>query len=463
MKRPLQKGKAEDFKALPADLDGLRAAVTDASNVSTGLWLSYLFTLFYFAIAAGSVTHSQLLLELPVKLPFLNVDLPLLGFFVLAPTIFLVVHAYVLLHITVLTGKVGALEVQLQEHFKQSPSVAEAQRLQLPNNIFVQSLAGPLDVRRGFIGRMLRLIAQISLIVAPVALLVLFQLQFLPFHHWKVTWWHRVTVVIDIVLLWALWPSIARGSMRWLALRDLRRRSVAIAAVATSVPILIIFGLATYPGERLDRMPSLLFMPWPRSISVTRVCGPSESAVNAGQASNETKTFFASLKSGDWEWTSLHTLIIAGDVDPNTLRPTSLWPNSNRLVLPTFDAIDRTKFDSEQKIEAVYWTTRLRGRHLENAVLCGADLTKVDLTGAWLQDALLYQARLKGAVLDDANLQDARLNSALLQGASLKGAKLQRSVFIHASLQAANFQDAHAEDSMFGLCVITRTFKPHTF
>jgi hypothetical protein len=39
------------------------------------LWLSYLFVLFYLAIAVGSVTHRNLLLESPVKLPFLNLDL----------------------------------------------------------------------------------------------------------------------------------------------------------------------------------------------------------------------------------------------------------------------------------------------------------------------------------------------------------------------------------------------------
>jgi hypothetical protein len=63
-----------------------------------GLWLSYLFVLFYIGIAAGAVTHKDLLLENPVKLPFLNVELPLVAFFVLAPILFIVSHAYTLMH-----------------------------------------------------------------------------------------------------------------------------------------------------------------------------------------------------------------------------------------------------------------------------------------------------------------------------------------------------------------------------
>jgi hypothetical protein len=62
------------------DLEEIKKAVEDAASVSGGLWLSYLFVLSYIAIAAGAVTHEDLLLERSVKLPFLNVELPLLAF-----------------------------------------------------------------------------------------------------------------------------------------------------------------------------------------------------------------------------------------------------------------------------------------------------------------------------------------------------------------------------------------------
>jgi hypothetical protein len=96
------------------DLEALREAVVDAAGVSAGLWLSYLFVLFYLLIAVGGITHRDLFLENPVKLPFLNVDLPLIGFFVLGPALLLVVHAYVLLHFVLLAGKVGVFHAELQ-------------------------------------------------------------------------------------------------------------------------------------------------------------------------------------------------------------------------------------------------------------------------------------------------------------------------------------------------------------
>jgi hypothetical protein len=254
------------------DLDASRNAIIDASNLGTGLWLSFVFLLFYFAITAGGVTHFDLLSEKPPKLPFLSVDLPLVGFFYLAPLLFLIVHAYVLLHIAMLASKVGDFNHQLQDPQLKRPALAtEALRRQLPNNIFVQSLAGPSDIRTSVMGFMLRLVARISLVICPVALLVLFQLQFLPFHRWDVTWWHRVAVVFDIALLWALWPSIERGAITRIRLRDLRQRRV--AATASLAPVLLVFTLATYPGEWLDATPSVLFLPtkWPGSNSEVAV------------------------------------------------------------------------------------------------------------------------------------------------------------------------------------------------
>ncbi len=74
------------------DLEAIKKVVDDAAAISGALWVSYLFVLFYLAVAAGAVTHADLFLEKPVKLPFLGVELPLFWFFVLAPFLFLIVH-----------------------------------------------------------------------------------------------------------------------------------------------------------------------------------------------------------------------------------------------------------------------------------------------------------------------------------------------------------------------------------
>ena len=99
------------------DLEEIKKSVEDAAAVSGGLWLSYLFVLFYMAIAAGAVTHEDLLLERAVKLPFLNIELPLLAFFALAPFIVLIIHAYALMHFIMLGKKASRFHAELRRQF----------------------------------------------------------------------------------------------------------------------------------------------------------------------------------------------------------------------------------------------------------------------------------------------------------------------------------------------------------
>jgi len=434
------------------DLLALRDSVVDAASIGGGLWFSYIFVLLYLLIAVGSVTHRDLFLESPVKLPFFQVDLPLLGFFWLGPLIFLIVHAYVLLHFVLLAGKAGDFDAELKAQIADDDTRMRLRR-QLPSNIFVQFLAGSREVRTGLIGFMLRLIAQISLVIGPIALLVFFELQFLPYHHEAITWWHRIAVLADIVILWMLWPSIVRGERSWLSRADLRRVKIRIFGAVSLVPILLVFTIATFPGEWLeDTLPPLQIVPW----------------------NGETFDLEKGEMVRSWRLTSLHELLVAGEVDFAARKPESLW--SNRLVLPGFDAIDHTKFDSEAKIEAASETVSLRARHLEGAVLIGAELRKADFTGAQLQHAwlmnsdlreakfgcpevrrgaahecgqlrgaLLNSAKLEGASLDNASLERTLLDYADLQGATLNGADLRRASLIGARLQGASLDFAHLQ------------------
>jgi uncharacterized protein YjbI with pentapeptide repeats len=406
---------AKAFADEATDLKALRNAVVDAAGVGAGLWFSYLFVLVYLVVAVGSVTHRDLLFEHPIKLPFLGVDLPLTGFFVLGPGLFLIVHAYVLLHFVLLADKVGAFHDALRSQIADEATRTRLRR-QLPSNIFVQFLAGPVEVRTGVMGIMLRLIAQISLVAGPLALLVFFQFQFLPYHNEAIAWWQRIAVVIDILLLWALWPSVARGEATPIASLDFRTWPVVTALLASLAPIFLVFSIATFPGELLDRTPSIRFVP------------TSEG------------------------WTSLHELLVAGDVDLVARKPTSLW--SNRLVLPG--------------VEATAGPVSLRGRQLEGAVLISARLAKVDFTAARLQEANLTGANLQDAKFECAetkpspsdilfghpkdrhcaNLQRARLGAAQLQKASLAGAQLQGALLNYAQMQGAKLDDAQLQKAV---------------
>jgi uncharacterized protein YjbI with pentapeptide repeats len=428
--------------------------VVDAAGTSVGLWFSYLFLFFYLLVAVGGVTQRDLLLGNPIKLPFLNVELPMVGFFWIGPAIFLIVHAHVLLNFALLAGKVRAFDQELESQVDDT-EMRRRLRWQLPSNIFVQALAGPGEVREGLMGFMLRLIARISLVVGPILLLIFFELQFLPYHHSAVSWCQRVAVVADLALLWMLWPSIAGGKPIVNAWRVLPRRKIAAWGAVSFAMVLVVFTVATFPGELLDKNPvsSLPFVPtkWPE-WPARKASAPAIVARPAGDATREFfRNAIASVES--MRWISLHSWLVAGKVEPGLHKPTSLF--SNRLVLSELDAIDRSKFDTDAKIAAASETVSLRRRDFRGAVLTGAILRKADFTAANLQDAYLDGADLREARfgcedfhcadLQGARLQDANLSFAQLQGANLEVARLQGAGLARAQLQGASLRDASME------------------
>jgi hypothetical protein len=68
------------FAAKAKDLQALRDAVDHAAAVTGALWLSSISVLLCPAIAAGAVTHRDLFLENPLRLPFPGVERPLIRF-----------------------------------------------------------------------------------------------------------------------------------------------------------------------------------------------------------------------------------------------------------------------------------------------------------------------------------------------------------------------------------------------
>jgi hypothetical protein len=226
-------------------------------------------------------------------------------------------------------------------------------------------------------------------VAGPIALLVYFQTQFLPYHDRTVTWFQRCIVVADLMLLWTLWPSIDRGKVTRIAWHDLccapaslvrllhtiwmlpwvapdnkpvliawavfrrvaRRWVVPSSAIASVITLLLVFTVATLPDEWLENHPP----PVP-FISVNDGQGPRR--------------------------VSIHELLFVGSVDIDAGKTTSPW--SNRLVLPRLDVIGYGKSYDSAKLAAPPPTVSLRERHLERAVLSGAILAACRTQGGFL-------------------------------------------------------------------------------
>ena len=287
----------------PKDLGELQKALNEAAGKASVLWTTFITFQLYLAIAFGSVTHRDLFLETSIKLPLLNVDLALVGFFVVAPLLLLIFHFYLFLQLLGLASKAKDYNTLLVD---EAPAASDQRYLRQRLDVFpiLQFLAGPSDQRTGF-SRSLRLIAWITLVATPVLILLQAQVTFLPYHQWWIVWLQRVAVLIDLVLIWYFWLHLRsdddpiKGASRkaWIYLG---------AAVTLCVAIFSIY-LATFPDEWLDEhLPELRYVP----------------------------ATWRPLWSKKDDWTSLHalhTLLFEGAVDPVSSQPSSVF--SNRLVL----------------------------------------------------------------------------------------------------------------------------------
>ena len=191
------------------------------------------------------MTHRDLFLETPIKMPLLNVELSLVGFFVVAPMVLIIFHFYICLQLLGLASKAKDYNTLLVD---EAPAASDRRYLRQRLDVFpiLQFLAGPSDQRTGFRGYSLRLIAWITLVATPVLILLQAQVTFLPYHREWIVWLQRVTVLIDLALIWYFWIYLRSDDD---PISAELRRAMYLGGVGTLCVVIFSTCLATFPGE----------------------------------------------------------------------------------------------------------------------------------------------------------------------------------------------------------------------
>ncbi|MGQ0444117.1 MAG: hypothetical protein ACT4O2_03050 [Beijerinckiaceae bacterium] len=164
------------------EAEALAAALNHSAERAQTLWFSFLTFTLYLAIATWTTTHRMLFLEEPLNLPVLDIKLPLLGFYVLTPVIFVVFHFYMLLNLVLLARTAKSFEDALVRALPEDGEARENFRMRIENTLFVQLLVGAKREREGCNARLLSAMALITLALFPVPLLLMFEVKFLPYH-----------------------------------------------------------------------------------------------------------------------------------------------------------------------------------------------------------------------------------------------------------------------------------------
>jgi hypothetical protein len=200
----------------PYDVEALERALNDSAVRVSAIWVSFLLFGLYLIIAVGSVTQLQLFLNGPIKLPVLDVNLPVWGFFLLAPVLFVVFHCYLLIQVLLLRRTAEAYNEAVEHSILISSDGARI-RQRLANTLFAQIFAGSPDEREGPLGALLRFTARVTLAIGPVLVLLMFQGWFLRYQDGLVTFTHRILIVVDLTMVLVLWRALLKpqDAIRW--------------------------------------------------------------------------------------------------------------------------------------------------------------------------------------------------------------------------------------------------------
>jgi uncharacterized protein YjbI with pentapeptide repeats len=436
----------------PTNVEALEKSVNDSAERVSTIWVSFLLFGLYLVIAAGGTTHRKLFLEEPVRLPALNIDLPLVGFFLIAPLLFVIFHAYVLVQVLLLARTAAAYDDAVERTFPLASDRARV-RQRLANTLFAQIFAGSPREREGVLGVLLRLMAWLTLAFGPIVVLLTLEVMFLPYHDIGATGIHRSLVAIDLILVLLLWPAAldAKQGVVW---RTLMKYS---PALLIALGLFVIALLASFPTERHSD--------WFRSAEEARAeCNGLRWFRFSDRLILSRESFVDQKKLQD-----IQTLANERGLKKAYLGGRMQGVRERDLSCARFDSVDlrRADFNGANLQGAEFFDTDLRGASLAAANLSGvefrgfgnnlqetnfsvarlrgADLSFADLRGANLDGAMLQGAKLRGAML-----QGARLTGAWLQGADLSGASLQGADLRAAQLQGANLSEASLQGANLG-------------
>jgi uncharacterized protein YjbI with pentapeptide repeats len=453
----------------PVNPYSLLEAVNNSSDTANTGWLIFLGIMTYFMIAVAGVTHRDLLLETPVSLPILQVQIPITQFFQFAPPVLVLFHIGVISQLVLLARKTLEFDhaIRLLEPGERR---THPLRLELHNFFFVQAIAGPhrSRVMSGFLHGM----AWLTLVVLPVVLLLYIQIVFLPYHDLAITWSHRAALIVDVAMLALIGVFLMRAETSFFQAFWRTTRSNPLSFVFTglvlAVALVFSFVAATVPGEALDRFgqallgsdqPLLssrdrrraggfalpfvsmradgsLFGIFRRNLVVTDTDLVSDKDVTPGEPTLNLRgrdLRYAVLDRSDLHQADItganlaHASLVGSDLRGAWLQCADL----NELLLT--DDRDRANCTSAERAD------------LSRAVLTGGHMTGIDLDGARLEEASIEGAELAYSSLAGTNFASAKLDKADLTG----GVQAQGANFLIASLQGADLTGAHLQFADF--------------
>ena len=430
-------------EALIKALEEAGKILESSAQTNRNLFIAFNFVLITALVLCLSVTDEDLLIGLStIKLPLLNINLPIWAFASIAPLVIVALHFDLLQNLGEHRDKLAAWS---RCWFKVHPSPsrnADMPRQLYPFLFDFACLHANYTGSTAMRARLLPGLCWLLYCWAAYTVLVIFFIRFADLQHYIYTGWHLLLLMFDALILYWYWPGFSKNAkpVAW---------KTWLAIVMAPLWLTPYAGRKALGRQKLVRAQLLLL--WLSNMAAlwTLVLFTLIQAhIDYGTSSTFIKQalVWEEKSRSAWGLNIVPRLSLAGF----------------RLTLPyKFFELDHLQHPGKNDSE-LWQETRnaldLSKRRLAFADFSLALLPHSNLSNARLQGADLWFASLQGADLDDAQLQGANLEFAQLQGSDLGSASLQGVFLIFAELQGANLRNAQLQSSDLGSAQLQGAF-----
>ena len=176
-------------KAAP-DAKALLDAANSASQTVAVLHVAFMAVCAYVLVIVFGTTDLDLLMGgNNVKLPVIDVAVPVVGFYAFAPYLVVLMHLNLLLQLQLLSRKLFAFDAATPA--KEGVGGLRDRLHIFPYTYYLVGRPGAI------VGGLLGLVVSVTLVALPLATLLALQLKFLAYQAESITWAQRVAVFLD--------------------------------------------------------------------------------------------------------------------------------------------------------------------------------------------------------------------------------------------------------------------------
>lgn len=479
-------------------------AFNNSSVENAKFTLYYLAFMFYLLLIVVSTTDALILMpSSQLKLPLLNIPLPVWEFYIFVPLLVVVLHF--------------SLLYSFIQHSKKAHAYQQVEKD--TDHLTVYPLLMNFVVARQNTNnsKLLGFVMWLLVFAFPLGLLCAIQWQFSAYHSISMTLWHFLTVLLDVAVLSFTWHKIFNPSLenkstpadsQDVAMPTTKAKAalqqaklswqllVFISVALFNLVILFIFKntdgqSVQYLMPQLKLQDQVLLKTVPSDQIVQRFIGVGKSKQEAYceyakglDLSGRDLRFYdfsgaylinANLTKADLRGANFSTADLHGSNLTKAKVNQALFDHT-KMHYVKLDKITfrKAKHKAVDFSNAQLNNLNLSGLSLKNAVFEGtifdnvdlknADLTSVQLTGAVFKRCFMKGVQLQGAILngatfeqgnkmDGAYLQNAQLKATYLNGVSLQGADmsnafLEGAIWQRDSLQGVNLRNARLQGAV---------------